>query len=102
MFVVSEAWTTSFSGATAGFLAMRGVTNPDRHAGLDERARLLEAELRQRFAGIDRAASFLPPCPDTGPDPPRESPVPGSTGPGARTPRVYARGGPSAPAPLRQ
>jgi len=54
-FAVSEAWKAAYPGAHAGTLAMRDVANPARHAGLDERTDQLEAQLRSRFAGQNRA-----------------------------------------------
>jgi DNA/RNA-binding domain of Phe-tRNA-synthetase-like protein len=56
MFIVSEAWKTTYPGAAAGILAMRGVSNPERHAALDKRKEELENQLRTRFSGFDRAA----------------------------------------------
>jgi DNA/RNA-binding domain of Phe-tRNA-synthetase-like protein len=37
-------------------LALHNVTNPERHAALDRRKTELEAQLRARYAGYDRAA----------------------------------------------
>jgi DNA/RNA-binding domain of Phe-tRNA-synthetase-like protein len=56
MFDVSETWKTTYPGAVVGVLAMRGVVNPERHAGLDKRKEELENELRSQFSGYDRAA----------------------------------------------
>jgi DNA/RNA-binding domain of Phe-tRNA-synthetase-like protein len=56
MFTVSPAWKTTYPGAAVGVLAMRDVANPERHAALDKRKEELEAELRSRFSGYDRAA----------------------------------------------
>ncbi len=56
MFQVSEAWKRAYPQAHAGVLAMRGAANPAHHAQLDERKATLEAELRSRYAGQDRAA----------------------------------------------
>ncbi len=39
-----------------GVLVMRGVSNPDRHAGLEERKLELEKELRSSYAGRDRSS----------------------------------------------
>jgi DNA/RNA-binding domain of Phe-tRNA-synthetase-like protein len=55
MFTVSEAWRAAYPGAAVGILAMRGVTNPAHHDALDQRKEALEAELRTRFDGYDRA-----------------------------------------------
>ncbi len=56
IFTVSEAWRTAYPGAAAGILAMQNVSNPARHPGLEKRKSDLEKELRERFAGQDRAA----------------------------------------------
>jgi DNA/RNA-binding domain of Phe-tRNA-synthetase-like protein len=56
MFIVSEAWKTTYPGAAVGILAMRGVSNPKRHAMLDKRKEELENQLRTHFSGVDRAA----------------------------------------------
>ncbi len=54
--VVSEAWRAAYPGACAGVLAMGGLANPQQHEGLQGRKAELEAALRARFAGRDRAA----------------------------------------------
>jgi DNA/RNA-binding domain of Phe-tRNA-synthetase-like protein len=54
MFNVSDSWKTTYAGAAAGVLVMRGVTNPTHHTGLDQRIAASEAELRTRFGGNDR------------------------------------------------
>ncbi len=56
MLMVTEAWKTTYPGAAVGVLAMRGVSNPESHPGLDSRKRALEEEIRSRFSGQDRAA----------------------------------------------
>jgi DNA/RNA-binding domain of Phe-tRNA-synthetase-like protein len=56
MFTVSEAFQRVYPGAYAGALVMQGVTNPDFHAELDQRRAELEKQLRERYAGLDRAA----------------------------------------------
>ncbi len=56
MFHVSDVWKVTYPNAHAGVLVMRDVINLPRHAGLDQRKTALEAELRARFAGQDRAA----------------------------------------------
>ena len=55
-FIVSDAWRETYPGAAIGVLAMRDVANPERHDELDARKKMLEQELRERFAGQDRAA----------------------------------------------
>lgn len=52
---VSEAWKESFPGAVVGTLAIGGVTNPPSHAGLEERKREVEGQIRERFAGASAA-----------------------------------------------
>ena len=54
-FVPTEAWKSTYPGATAGILAMHKVANPSHHAGLDERKQDLERGLRARHSGHDRA-----------------------------------------------
>jgi DNA/RNA-binding domain of Phe-tRNA-synthetase-like protein len=56
MFVVSEGFKKAYPGACAGALVMRGVTNPDSHPALDQRRVDLEVQLRERYAGLDKAA----------------------------------------------
>jgi DNA/RNA-binding domain of Phe-tRNA-synthetase-like protein len=56
VFLATEAWRQAYPTAAVGFLWMRGVSNPEEHPGLDRRKEDLEADLRQRFAGLDRAA----------------------------------------------
>jgi len=53
---VSEAFEAAYPDAAIGILAMRRVANPAHHAALDERKRALEAQIRTRFSGYDRAA----------------------------------------------
>lgn len=56
MLTVSETWETTYPGAAVGVLALRNVTNPERHPALEARKADLEARLRARYAGFDRAA----------------------------------------------
>jgi DNA/RNA-binding domain of Phe-tRNA-synthetase-like protein len=56
MFQVSDEWKYNFPDAHVGILVLRGVTNPPHHADLEMRKGKLEAGLRERFAGFDRAA----------------------------------------------
>jgi DNA/RNA-binding domain of Phe-tRNA-synthetase-like protein/GNAT superfamily N-acetyltransferase len=56
MFAVSDTWRSTFEAAYAGVLVMRGVTNPERHAGLEQRKAALEEQLRSRYLGQDRMA----------------------------------------------
>jgi DNA/RNA-binding domain of Phe-tRNA-synthetase-like protein len=53
---VSEAWKAAWPGAAVGVLALRNVTNPKDHPGLEARKAALEQRLRDRFAGQDKAA----------------------------------------------
>jgi DNA/RNA-binding domain of Phe-tRNA-synthetase-like protein len=53
---VSPEWEKAYPGAAVGVLALRDVVNPPTHPDLDSGRRMLEAELRQRYAGWDRAA----------------------------------------------
>lgn len=55
MITISPTFSSTYPGACAGFLAMRGVTNPEHHDALDRRKEALEADLRARFAGKSRA-----------------------------------------------
>lgn len=54
--IVSEAWKHTFPGAAVGMLALRDVVNPAGDPALAERRRVLEGELRSRYANHDRAA----------------------------------------------
>jgi DNA/RNA-binding domain of Phe-tRNA-synthetase-like protein len=56
MLTITEAWKTTYPGASVGILAIQDVVNPQHHAALDARKAGLEGELRTRFAGLDRAA----------------------------------------------
>lgn len=51
---VSENWRSTYPGAVMGILVMRGVTNPERHEGLEAEKAALEGELRSRFASAPR------------------------------------------------
>jgi DNA/RNA-binding domain of Phe-tRNA-synthetase-like protein len=56
MIRVTERWKKLHPGASIGVLAMRGVSNPETCPALDRRKEELEAGLRARYAGWDRAA----------------------------------------------
>jgi len=56
MLNVTPGWKTAVPQAHAGVLVMRDVINPAQHPELDKRKTELEAELRSRFSGQDRAA----------------------------------------------
>lgn len=61
MFRVSDRWKEAYPDAHAGVLMMRGAANPAHHAGLEQRKAALEEDLRQRYAGQDRAALLRDP-----------------------------------------
>lgn len=55
--VINASWTARAEpGAIAGFLGLDQVSNPAQHDGINQLASTLEADLRDRFAGQDRAA----------------------------------------------
>ena len=56
MLNVTNAWKSAFPGAAAGALVMDNVINPEHHPELEKRKVELEAALRTRYAGYDRAA----------------------------------------------
>lgn len=55
-FSVTEKWKATYPNASAGVLVMRDVANPKHHAALNERKKQLEAALKEKFSGYDRAA----------------------------------------------
>ena len=55
MLHVSETWRAAYPGASIGLLAMRGVSNPEHHPLLEQRKAELQAELRSRYGGLERA-----------------------------------------------
>jgi DNA/RNA-binding domain of Phe-tRNA-synthetase-like protein len=55
MFNLSDDWKTTYPAASVGILAMGNVENPAHHEGLEARKAELEASLRERYAGYDRA-----------------------------------------------
>lgn len=54
--LVSGAWRAAYPGAWVGLLSMRGVANPEQHAGLNTEKAELESYLRARYDGCNRAA----------------------------------------------
>jgi DNA/RNA-binding domain of Phe-tRNA-synthetase-like protein len=56
MLRVSETWRAAYPGASVGLLAMRGLTNPEAPPLLEQRRAEVEAGLRSRYGGLDRAA----------------------------------------------
>ena len=61
MFEVSDRWKQAYPDAHAGVLAVRGAANPPQHAELERRKVALEEQLRQHYAGQDRAALLRDP-----------------------------------------
>ena len=58
---VSNEWRQAFRGAHVGLVAVDNVSNPPTHAILQSRGAEVEAALRERYAGTDRATlSALP------------------------------------------
>lgn len=55
MFLVSEAWKTTYPGAAAGILEMNNVINPARHPEFDGHKEEFQKQLRSRFSDYDRA-----------------------------------------------
>jgi len=56
MFSVSDNWLATYPDAHAGILVMRAVENPSGHPGLERAKREVEADLRERFAGLEMGA----------------------------------------------
>ncbi len=52
---VTDAFRTTYPGASVGILAMEGVENPPEDPALAEHVRQVEEELRRRWAGATRA-----------------------------------------------
>jgi DNA/RNA-binding domain of Phe-tRNA-synthetase-like protein len=52
----TPAWHETLPGAVAGALIMRGLTNPAAHPLIDDERARTEVRLRERYAGLDRAA----------------------------------------------
>jgi DNA/RNA-binding domain of Phe-tRNA-synthetase-like protein len=55
-FIVSESWLQTYPNASAGILALNGVSNPDVNPDLEKRKQALECELRSLYHGMDRAS----------------------------------------------
>ncbi|MGH2381819.1 MAG: hypothetical protein ACRDG7_11435 [Candidatus Limnocylindria bacterium] len=61
---IDPAWRRRHPGAAVGVLAVRGVTNPPIHAGLNDLAAALEADIRARLGKLERnALRATPPLP---------------------------------------
>ncbi len=52
---ISDAFRSTYPGASVGVLAMDGVENPPEHPALAEHVRRVEESLRRRWAGATRA-----------------------------------------------
>ncbi|MFC2023862.1 phenylalanine--tRNA ligase beta subunit-related protein [Chloroflexota bacterium] len=62
MFETTEKWEKTYPEAAVGILTMRRVANPADHPELDRLKEELEADLRSRYAGFERAAlKAMPP-----------------------------------------
>ena len=61
---VDPVWREAHPGASVGFVAMRGVTNPATHEGLNDLAAALESDMRSRLGTVDRETiRAIPPLP---------------------------------------
>ena len=56
MFTLSESWKNTYPTAVVGVLALHNVNNPPENDALNQQKEELEAELRDRFSGYDRAS----------------------------------------------
>jgi len=64
LLTLAPSWIEAEVGTIVGMLAIRGVANPRHHEAIDRLASELEAELRGRYAGQDRAEiQATPPLP---------------------------------------
>lgn len=55
-FEATDRWKLRYPGAVVACMLVTGVTNPARSSELDARLDEIELELRERYAGFDRAA----------------------------------------------
>jgi DNA/RNA-binding domain of Phe-tRNA-synthetase-like protein len=55
MLAFTETWRKTYPGAVVGFLSMDQVANPEHHSGLEQKKRDLEAIIRNRYTGWDKA-----------------------------------------------
>ena len=61
---VDPTWREAHPGASVGLIAMRGVTNPATHDGLNDLASALENDVRSRLGTADRETiRAMPPLP---------------------------------------
>ncbi|MFL5734826.1 MAG: hypothetical protein ACJ78Q_16840 [Chloroflexia bacterium] len=51
----ADNWWKAYPEASIGILALEGVDNPPEHAALNEYVQQVEADLRDRWAGVTRA-----------------------------------------------
>jgi DNA/RNA-binding domain of Phe-tRNA-synthetase-like protein len=64
LIAIDPAWREQHPGAAVGVLAVRGVTNPATHAGLNDLAAALEEELRSQRGAMEREVlRAIPPLP---------------------------------------
>jgi DNA/RNA-binding domain of Phe-tRNA-synthetase-like protein len=62
--VIDPSWREAHPGATVGLIALRGVSNPATHDGLNDLAGALETEVRSRLGTVDRETiRAMPPLP---------------------------------------
>jgi DNA/RNA-binding domain of Phe-tRNA-synthetase-like protein len=54
MLSASDQWRVAYPGACIGVLAMSGVANPERSPELETKKKVLESDLRSRFASMTR------------------------------------------------
>lgn len=55
MLELSESWQATYPGAAIGLLAISEVINPEGHPLLERRRAEVEAQLRSRYAGLERS-----------------------------------------------
>jgi DNA/RNA-binding domain of Phe-tRNA-synthetase-like protein len=60
MLTVSDDWKKTYPGAHVGILVVRGVSNPDYHAGLDREKNQLEEDLRTLFKDPEELKALGP------------------------------------------
>lgn len=56
MIQLTDPWRNAYPGAAVGVLAVENASNPRAHLDLEERKTQLTDELRERYAGCDRAS----------------------------------------------
>ena len=55
-FEATDQWRNRWPGAVVACMLVTGAINPERNASLDARLEEIERQLRDRYAGVDRAA----------------------------------------------